>query len=110
MDVLIITDQAKLQIDDMLFQETNKKLRLRFGVKGSVCNSLSYTLGFDQAITKEDYTGTANGIPFTINQADLEILRGTKIDFIQNMMGGEFAILNPNTVAACECSPTNERA
>jgi len=106
--VLIITDQAKLQIEDMLFQETNKKLRLRFGVKGSVCNGLSYTLGFDQLIGKDDYTDTVNGIPITVKQPDLALLHGTTIDFIQNMMGGEFAINNPNAIAACECSETSE--
>ncbi len=45
--VLNITDNAKLQIEEMMKEEDAETVRLRFGVKGGGCSGLSYSLGFD---------------------------------------------------------------
>lgn len=100
--VLTITDQAKLQIQEMMEQES-EDVRLRFGVKGGGCSGLSYALGFDEATSNDDHLEVINEIPVSINKEDISIIEGTTIDFKQNMMGGGFTIDNPNAIVSCGC-------
>ncbi|WP_112182750.1 MULTISPECIES: iron-sulfur cluster assembly accessory protein [Paraliobacillus] len=102
--VLNITDNARLQIEEMLKEEDQETVRLRFGVKGGGCSGLSYSLGFDYDINKDlDTTEEVNGIPLTIFKQDIAVIEGTTIDFKQNMMGGGFTIDNPNAIVSCGC-------
>ncbi|WP_017472337.1 HesB/IscA family protein [Amphibacillus jilinensis] len=102
--VLNITDQARIQIEEMLKQEDNEQVRLRFGVKGGGCSGLSYSLGFDEQVDEQtDIADHINQIPVTIKKEDIPIINGTTIDFKQNMMGGGFTIDNPNAIVSCGC-------
>lgn len=111
--MITITDQASRRIKEMLADEPESEaVRLRFGVQGGGCSGLSYTLGFDGEINDElDVIDEINGIPIVINKTDLGIVENSEIDFKQNMMGGGFAINNPNAVFSCGCGSsfrTNE--
>ncbi|MFB1051461.1 HesB/IscA family protein [Paraliobacillus sp. JSM ZJ581] len=101
---LIITDNARAQIEEMMKEEDQETVRLRFGVKGGGCSGLSYSLGFDYDVNEElDAKKEINGIPVTIFKQDIPIIKGTTIDFKQNMMGGGFTIDNPNAIVSCGC-------
>ncbi|PKR78109.1 iron-sulfur cluster assembly accessory protein [Halalkalibacillus sediminis] len=98
-----ITDQAVLQINEMMKDETAEEVYLRFGVKGGGCSGLSYKLGFDYEVKETDNSYEINGIPVVIATMDVPIIENTKIDFKQNMMGGGFTIDNPNAIVSCGC-------
>ncbi|WP_156647138.1 HesB/IscA family protein [Lentibacillus sp. JNUCC-1] len=98
-----LTDSARDQVREMMKEEEND-VRLRFGIQGGGCSGLSYSLGFDDEINEDlDLTEDINGIPVVIFKQDIPIIEGTKIDFKQNMMGGGFAIDNPNAIVNCGC-------
>jgi iron-sulfur cluster assembly protein len=102
--VLTITDNASLQIKEMMKEEDQENVRLRFGIKGGGCSGLSYSMGFDYDVNEElDTTEVINGIPLVIFSQDIPIIEGTTIDFKQNMMGGGFTIDNPNAIVSCGC-------
>lgn len=101
--VLTITDHARLQIEEMMKDEEEANVRLRFGVKGGGCSGLSYSLGFDHEVNETDLTEEINGVPVTIFKQDIPVINGTTIDFKQNMMGGGFSIDNPNAMVSCGC-------
>src|SRR5690606_38233041 len=108
---LVITENAKYQIKEMMKDEDQEKVRLRFGVKGGGCSGLSYSLGFDYDINEtEDELFESSGIPVVIRKEDLPLVRGTKIDFKQNMMGGGFTIDNPNAIVSCGCGSSFKTA
>jgi len=101
--MIIITDQARNKIKEMLKEEP-ENTRLRFGVKGGGCSGLTYSLGFDEEVDSEmDITAIINEIPVVINKNDLPIIENSEIDFKQNMMGGGFSIKNPNAIFSCGC-------
>ncbi|MFC0523885.1 HesB/IscA family protein [Pontibacillus salicampi] len=106
-----ISDNASLQIKEMMQDEETENPRLRFGVKGGGCTGLSYVMGFDSEVNEElDKTFDINGIPVVMNNQDLAIVEGTTIDFKQNMMGGGFTIDNPNAIANCGCGSSFKTA
>ncbi|MFP3488977.1 iron-sulfur cluster assembly accessory protein, partial [Staphylococcus sp. SIMBA_130] len=97
------TDNASAQIKEMM-QEESAGAHLRFGIKGGGCSGLSYSLGFEYDINEElDVVEDINGIPVVFFNQDIPIIEGTTIDFKQNMMGGGFAIDNPNAIVSCGC-------
>lgn len=101
--VITLTDQASLQIKEMMQEEENP-VYFRFGIQGGGCSGLSYSLGFEENINEElDHVEEINGIPVVINKQDIPIIEGTTIDYKQNMMGGGFTIDNPNAIVSCGC-------
>ncbi|MBH0231045.1 iron-sulfur cluster assembly accessory protein [Halobacillus yeomjeoni] len=109
--ILNITDAAKHQITEMMKEEDNENIRLRFGVKGGGCSGLSYAMGFEDEINEElDLLEESNGIPVVVNRQDAAIIEGTTIDFKQNMMGGGFTIDNPNAIVSCGCGSSFKTA
>ncbi|MFD1020509.1 HesB/IscA family protein [Thalassobacillus hwangdonensis] len=109
--ILNITDQASLQIQEMMKEEESDRIRLRFGVKGGGCSGLSYAMGFDEEVNEElDKVFESNGIPVVMSSQDIAIVEGTKIDFKQNMMGGGFTIDNPNAIVSCGCGSSFKTA
>ncbi|WP_407272536.1 HesB/IscA family protein [Radiobacillus sp. PE A8.2] len=109
--VIQITDDASLQIKEMMKEEDQQNVRLRFGVKGGGCSGLSYSMGFDADVNEElDVVEVINDIPVTIYKQDVAIIEGTKIDFKQNMMGGGFTIDNPNAIVSCGCGSSFKTA
>lgn len=101
--VIDLTDQARIRIKEMMKEETGD-VRLRFGVRGGGCSGLSYTIGFDTEFNKElDVVEEIDEIPVVVNSQDVPIIKGTTIDYKENMMGGGFTIDNPNAVFSCGC-------
>ncbi|MHA6251944.1 HesB/IscA family protein [Oceanobacillus sp. CAU 1775] len=101
---IILTDNAKTQIIEMMQAEEEADVNLRFTLQGGGCSGLSYSLGFDTIVNEElEVVQTINGIPVILSNQDIPLIEGTTIDFKQNMMGGGFSIDNPNAIVSCGC-------
>lgn len=109
--IINITDNARLQILEMMKEESEENVHLRFGVKGGGCSGLSYAMGFEQEINEDlDTVEEVNGISLVIQTMDIPVVKGTTIDFKQNMMGGGFTIDNPNAIVSCGCGSSFKAA
>ena len=71
----------------------------RIAVKGGGCSGFKYDFSFDNNIDKEDQK--INNI--VIDKASLQILRGSEIDYVSELMGTSFKISNPQTKSSCGC-------
>ncbi|WP_442595928.1 HesB/IscA family protein [Neobacillus sp. D3-1R] len=101
--IVEITEAAALQIKDMMKQNEEEGSYLRVGVQGGGCSGLSYGMGFDQEKSEKDVEFEVFGIKVLVDEESAPILKGTKIDYKQSMMGGGFTIDNPNAIASCGC-------
>ena len=71
----------------------------RISVLGGGCSGFKYDFSFDSKIDQEDEK--INNI--IIDKASLEILRGSEVDFVSELMCTSFKISNPNTKSSCGC-------
>lgn len=101
--IVILSDAAALQIKEMMKHNEEEGAYLRVAVKGGGCSGLSYGVGFDHKADDTDFRFEQHGITVLVDQESAPILRGTKIDYKQSMMGGGFTIDNPNAIASCGC-------
>jgi len=71
----------------------------RISVKGGGCSGFKYDFSFDKNIEKNDEK--YNNI--VIDKASLEILKGSEIDYVSELIGTSFKISNPKTKSSCGC-------
>ncbi|MFA8437424.1 HesB/IscA family protein [Pueribacillus sp. YX66] len=101
--IVTLTDSAASRIKEMMAEQNKENAFLRVGIKGGGCTGLSYGMGFDENVQADDEQFETHGIKVIVDSESAPALKGTKIDFKQNMMGGGFTIDNPNAIASCGC-------
>jgi iron-sulfur cluster insertion protein len=75
----------------------------RIAVNGGGCSGYQYDFSFDDAKTDDDIVIERDGARVLIDQASLEFLGGSEVDFIEDLMGSHFEIKNPNAKSSCGC-------
>ena len=101
--LLTITPAAAEKVRELLAERELEDHALRVFVQGGGCSGLSYGMGFEQNIYEQDRVIEADGVRLVIDPTSLMYMEGSEIDFVDSLMGGGFAINNPNAVASCGC-------
>jgi len=92
------TDKAVEKIN-LLLSEKPSGTFFRIAVKGGGCSGFKYDFSFDRKIEKDD--SKQNNI--LIDKSSLEMLKGSQVDFLQELIGNSFKISNPKTKSSCGC-------
>ncbi len=76
---------------------------LRVGVEGGGCSGFQYTYAITRDRSQEDLVVECDGATVVIDPISLDFLRGSEIDFVDDLMGRTFKIHNPAATASCGC-------
>ena len=76
---------------------------LRIGVDGGGCSGFQYTYTIVGVGEPDDLVLRADGATVLIDPMSLEYLRGSTVDFVNDLMGQAFKINNPQATASCGC-------
>jgi iron-sulfur cluster assembly accessory protein len=76
---------------------------LRFGIQGGGCSGYSYDLGFEEAPQPDDLVHEFDGVKVFVNPLHLEYLRGSVVDYRDELIGAGFHVENPNVKRKCGC-------
>lgn len=98
-----ITDSAAKRIAWVLSQDEYRGRMLRISVSGGGCSGFQYGFTFDDATTEADLVIERDGARVLIDDVSLDMLRGSTIDYVEDMIGASFAIRNPQAKSACGC-------
>ena len=71
----------------------------RIAVKGGGCSGFKYDFTFDSLVQKDDLRHEN----IVIDKSSLEILKGSKIEYKNELIGNSFKITNPKTKSSCGC-------
>ena len=71
----------------------------RIAVKGGGCSGFKYDFSFDNKIEDNDLKHEN----IVIDKSSLEMLKGSQVDFSQELIGDSFKISNPKTKSSCGC-------
>ena len=58
---------------------------------------------FDTQVEEDDRVFERDGAKVVIDETSLELLTGSQIDFVEDLMGSYFKIENPQAESACGC-------
>ena len=71
----------------------------RIAVKGGGCSGFKYDFTFDSNIEENDSVHES----IVVDKSSLEMLKGSQVDFAQELIGESFKISNPKTKSSCGC-------
>src|SRR4029078_3585848 len=99
-----ITKAAAEKVKGILEQEKSSIPQggLRIYVQGGGCSGFSYGMVLDEAAAG-DQVFEKGGIKGIVDPMSLRYLEGAEVDYKEDLMGGGFAIKNPNATSTCGC-------
>jgi iron-sulfur cluster insertion protein len=100
---VVLSERAAKRVAWLLEQEDQPGLMLRVSVSGGGCSGFQYGFSFDDTVNAEDRTFEYGGVTTVIDEMSLELLSGSEIDFVEDLIGASFQIKNPNATASCGC-------
>ncbi|MDC3089742.1 iron-sulfur cluster assembly accessory protein [Candidatus Pelagibacter sp.] len=92
------TDKALKQINTLLSKK-DKGSFFRIAIKGGGCSGFQYEFTFDQSKAEDDL----NYNNILIDKISADLLKGSEIDYVSELIGEQFKITNPQTKSSCGC-------
>lgn len=80
-----------------------KPIMLRIAVEGGGCSGFQYQLDLVDAAEPDDLRIERDGAAALVDEMSLVMLKGSEIDFVDELVGAEFKIRNPNAKSSCGC-------
>lgn len=80
--------------------------RLRISVRPSGCSGYSYALSFipaSETSSTSDTLFTQEGVEFVIDQASLQLMQNTQVDYVKEGLNRFFRFNNPLAKDECGC-------
>ena len=99
--MITVTEQAINRI-----QEVSKKKSgsfFRVSISGGGCQGFQYNFKFEEKSNSDDEIFNFKDVQLLVDKVSLDILKGSKIDFVNDMLGSYFKIENPKASSTCGC-------
>jgi len=98
-----LTERAARRLAAMVAAENNPALMLRLSVAGGGCSGFQYGFSLDDSRQDDDTVIEQHGVRVVIDDCSLGLLVGSELDFVEDLMGSQFQVNNPNATASCGC-------
>jgi iron-sulfur cluster assembly accessory protein len=76
---------------------------LRVAVNGGGCQGFSYDYSFTAAREADDHLIERDGAKVLVDPMSADYLKGSLIDWVDDLIGASFQIRNPNAKSSCGC-------
>jgi iron-sulfur cluster insertion protein len=98
-----MTPAAAARVKDLLREENRSDLMLRLAISGGGCSGFSYGFSLDGEQTADDRVFEFHGTKLVVDETSLELLKGSQIDYVDDLMAKAFRVVNPNASSTCGC-------
>ena len=92
------TDNAIKQINHLLSSKDEGSF-FRIAIKGGGCSGFQYDFSFDKSQNDDDLRHEN----ILIDKTSADLLKGSEIDYVSELIGEQFKITNPQTKSSCGC-------
>lgn len=100
---ILLTESAAERIRILIDSEGNPGLMLRLSVQGGGCSGFSYGITLDADAQPGDQLFESQGVKIVVDEVSIDLLRGTEVDFVEDLSGSSFVLRNPNASSTCGC-------
>jgi iron-sulfur cluster insertion protein len=97
-----MTDRAAARIAELIEAEGKANLMLRLSVSGGGCSGFQYGFNLDDQTTEDDVV-FGGDVKLVIDTVSLDLLAGSEVDFVEDLVGSYFRVNNPNASSSCGC-------
>jgi iron-sulfur cluster insertion protein len=92
------TNNALKHISEMLSKK-NKGSFFRIAIKGGGCSGFQYDFSFDNKQEDDDLRHEN----IIIDKKSADLLKGSEVDYVEELIGENFKINNPQSKSSCGC-------
>src|SRR5579871_1019472 len=104
MQEFYISDSAAARINVLKAEDGKPGLRFRVAVKGGGCSGFQYEFALDDSTPALGDTVIEHaGAQVIIDDTSLTIVKGSMLDYTEDLAHAGFEIKNPNATAKCGC-------
>lgn len=83
--------------------QEGRPMMLRVAVEGGGCSGFQYQFDLVDEAQDDDLRVERDGVAALVDVVSLALLKGSEIDFVDELAGAEFRIRNPNAKSSCGC-------
>jgi len=97
-----LTDSAAKRVAWIAARQ-KKPAILRLAVDGGGCAGFTYKFELTAAAESDDEVAETEGVKLVVDPISLELVRGSAVDFVEDLGGAAFKVTNPNAQSGCGC-------
>ena len=98
-----ISARAAERVAALIEQQGNPGLKLRLSVSGGGCSGFQYGFDFDTEEKADDIIVERGGVTMLVDGMSLLYVMGAEVDYVEDLVGASFQVVNPNATASCGC-------
>ncbi len=76
---------------------------LRVAVSAGGCSGFQYEFDLVEDSESQDLVLERDGARAVVDQVSMVLLKGSEIDFVDELVGAQFQVRNPNAKSSCGC-------
>lgn len=76
---------------------------LRLSVDGGGCAGFTYKFDLAEAAEPDDAIAETDGVKLVVDPISLDLVKGSAVDFVEDLSGAAFRVTNPNAQSGCGC-------
>ena len=84
-------------------ERQHKPAILRLAVDGGGCAGFTYKFELADAADAGDSIAETDGVKLVVDPVSLDLVRGSAVDFVEDLGGAAFKVTNPNAQSGCGC-------
>ena len=100
----LLSDAACKRIAFLINKRNDPQIKLRISVEGGGCSGFQYRYNFvTEQVAKTDLYLEKNGAKIIIDDVSLQLIKGSILEFKEDLNGAYFSIKNPIAASGCGC-------
>lgn len=105
--MITLTDAAVRHLQSLIAEKGDTSKGLRLFVEKGGCAGMQYGMTLDASETNDEIFETS-GVKVIVDSESLNYLRGSEVDYSDDLTGTGFRLKNPNAVRSCGCGTSFE--
>jgi iron-sulfur cluster insertion protein len=98
---ITLTESAAKRVA-WIAQRQAKPAILRLAVDGGGCAGFTYKFELAEQ-ADDDAVAETDGVKLVVDPISLDLVRGSAVDFVEDLGGAAFRVTNPNAQSGCGC-------
>jgi iron-sulfur cluster insertion protein len=99
---ITLSERAARRIVELLRSEAAPAL-FRVSVEGGGCSGFQYRFDLVTERAPDDLLVERDGARVVVDPVSLGFVQGAELDFVDDLIGAQFKLNNPNVTASCGC-------
>lgn len=100
---IIISEFGVSKVQMILVGSGKENVGVCVFIKSGGCSGYQYGMVIDDCEFEGDIIVVDWGVKLLVDCMSIELLCGSEVDFVENMMGGGFIVYNFNVISFCGC-------